>query len=153
MPDEKRVIPKGRRALSDCVVVWEVPTRTVRFRVPADFGGDVSVERVAGMLAMHCLTLKRRVEDFEILILPEPSLSSTVIERARQLITEGRSIQMSERLSPVQNAILEGVAENLSNKEIASKFNLSVCTVKFHVSSLLAKFKVSSRVALGKRAR
>jgi hypothetical protein len=38
--------------------------------------------------------------------------------------------------------------QNLSNKEIATKLNVSVRTVKFHVSTLLEKFEVRGRVDL-----
>jgi DNA-binding NarL/FixJ family response regulator len=38
--------------------------------------------------------------------------------------------------------------ENLANKEIASRFNISERTVKFHVSNLLSKFGVRRRADL-----
>jgi Bacterial regulatory proteins, luxR family len=44
--------------------------------------------------------------------------------------------------------VLTNVAQNLSNKEIAAKLNVSVRTIKFHVSSLLEKFDVRGRVDL-----
>jgi len=140
-----------KRFLAHGFVVWEIPTREVRFCVPADGDGDIPVERVAGMLAMHCLALKRRLEDFEVLVLPHPSLPSTVAERARQLIAAGRSIVESAKLSALEEAILDGVIQNHCNKEIAEKLNISVSRVKSVVSSLLAKFNVSNRTALGRQ--
>jgi DNA-binding NarL/FixJ family response regulator len=109
------------------------------------------VERVAGMLAMHCLALKRRLEDFEIFVVPEPGLLSKVAESAKRLIDAGHSIDVNERLSQLDQAILEGLVQDLCNKEIAAKVNLSVHTVRAHVSSLLAKFKASNRSALARR--
>jgi DNA-binding NarL/FixJ family response regulator len=44
--------------------------------------------------------------------------------------------------------VLEGLLENLANKEIASRLNISERTVKFHVSNLLAKFNVRRRADL-----
>ena len=44
--------------------------------------------------------------------------------------------------------VLEPLLQNLSNKEIAGKLNISERTVKFHVSNLLAKFSVQRRADL-----
>jgi DNA-binding NarL/FixJ family response regulator len=52
------------------------------------------------------------------------------------------------RLSPREREVLECLLENLSNKEIARKLNISERTAKFHVSNLLAKFEVRRRVDL-----
>ncbi len=56
------------------------------------------------------------------------------------------------RLTRREHEVLAGVAEQLSNKEIAAHLHLSERTVKFHVSSLLGKFRVSSRMALVREA-
>jgi DNA-binding NarL/FixJ family response regulator len=111
------------------------------------------VEHVAEMLALHCLALNRRLEDFEVSVLSESSLPPLVTERATQLIAAGRSIGAGVKLTAQEQVVLDGVVQNLRNKEIASKLNISVRTVKFHVSSLFAKFNVSSRAALGAPAR
>lgn len=52
------------------------------------------------------------------------------------------------RLSPREREVLECLLENLSNKEIAIRLNISERTAKFHVSNLLAKFDVRRRVDL-----
>ena len=44
--------------------------------------------------------------------------------------------------------MLDSLLENLANKEIASKLNISERTVKFHVSNLLSKFGVRRRADL-----
>jgi hypothetical protein len=41
-----------------------------------------------------------------------------------------------------------GITQTLTNKEIATRLNVSERTVKFHVSTLLEKFHVSRRVDL-----
>jgi DNA-binding NarL/FixJ family response regulator len=51
-------------------------------------------------------------------------------------------------LSRREQDVLEPLLQNLSNKEIAGKLNISERTVKFHVSNLLAKFSVQRRADL-----
>jgi DNA-binding NarL/FixJ family response regulator len=51
-------------------------------------------------------------------------------------------------LSARENDVLDSLLENLSNKEIASRLNISERTVKFHVSNLLGKFGVQRRADL-----
>jgi hypothetical protein len=47
-----------------------------------------------------------------------------------------------------KSCLLDCLLENLANKEIANKLNISERTVKFHVSNLLAKYKVQRRADL-----
>jgi len=54
----------------------------------------------------------------------------------------------ARKLSPRERQVHEGLIENLSNKEIASRLNLSERTVKFHVSNVLAKHRVRRRADL-----
>jgi len=51
-------------------------------------------------------------------------------------------------LSRREQETLDALLENLANKEIASKLNISERTVKFHVSNLLNKFGVRRRADL-----
>lgn len=51
-------------------------------------------------------------------------------------------------LSKREQEIFDGLLENLANKEIASRLNISERTVKFHVSNVLAKFGVRRRADL-----
>lgn len=55
-----------------------------------------------------------------------------------------RSAQLSTR----EVQVLDRLLENLSNKEIAAKLNISERTVKFHVSNVLTKFGVGRRADL-----
>jgi DNA-binding NarL/FixJ family response regulator len=64
--------------------------------------------------------------------------------------------QQKRRLKPESHAqlsrrereVLDCLLENVSNKEIATKLNISERTVKFHVSKLLSKFGVRRRADL-----
>jgi two-component system nitrate/nitrite response regulator NarL len=60
------------------------------------------------------------------------------------------SMSMSSRagLTRREKEVIQGVLDNLTNKEIASKLNISERTVKFHVSNLLQKFNVRRRADL-----
>ena len=51
-------------------------------------------------------------------------------------------------LSKREQEVLNGVLENLANKELADRLHISERTIKFHVSNLLAKFGVRRRADL-----
>ncbi|MGH8863090.1 MAG: helix-turn-helix domain-containing protein [Burkholderiales bacterium] len=48
-------------------------------------------------------------------------------------------------LSTRERQVLEGILEQLGNKQIGGRLHLAERTVKFHVSNLLAKFAVTTR--------
>ncbi len=54
----------------------------------------------------------------------------------------------TRKLSPREQQVHEALLENLSNKEIAARLNLSERTVKFHVSNVLAKHRLRRRADL-----
>jgi DNA-binding NarL/FixJ family response regulator len=64
--------------------------------------------------------------------------------------SHGRQLKnvASAELSRRERETLDALLENLANKEIASKLNISERTVKFHVSNLLNKFGVRRRADL-----
>jgi len=68
------------------------------------------------------------------------------------VITRSRQVESSKpagtEISRREQDIVDGLLLNLSNKEIASKLNISERTVKFHVSNLLTKFNVQRRTDL-----
>jgi len=68
----------------------------------------------------------------------------SVVHSARRSVSKASP----RRLSPREHEVLGCLLENLSNKEIAKRLNISERTAKFHVSNLLAKFEVSRRVDL-----
>jgi DNA-binding CsgD family transcriptional regulator len=120
----------------------------VRFRVDAETDGSLPVEKVAGMLAMHCLVRGQTPEDYELMVVSRETLLSQVAERAKQLLEAGRSLGGGVNVSRREQEVLDGILQHRTNKEIAKLLNVSERTVKFHVSSLLAKFGVSDRMAL-----
>jgi two-component system nitrate/nitrite response regulator NarL len=63
---------------------------------------------------------------------------------------QGRRLKAdtATHLSRREEEVLDSLLENLANKEIASKLNISERTVKFHVSNLLSKFSVRRRADL-----
>jgi DNA-binding NarL/FixJ family response regulator len=70
---------------------------------------------------------------------------------ARFMAQLRRGRRMKPAVAPLsrrQQEILEKLARNLSNKEIAHELNISERTVKFHVSNLLEKFQVRGRMEL-----
>jgi DNA-binding NarL/FixJ family response regulator len=52
------------------------------------------------------------------------------------------------RLTPREQEVYEDLLENLSNKEIARKRNMTARTAKFHVSNVLVKYGVQRRADL-----
>ena len=64
--------------------------------------------------------------------------------------TQGRRLrgEAPSELSRREQEVLSSLLENLANKEVASRLNISERTVKFHVSNLLAKFGVRRRADL-----
>ena len=61
-------------------------------------------------------------------------------QHRRRMRPEGQT-----SLSRREREVLDSLLENVSNKEIAAKLNISERTVKFHVSKLLSKFGVRRR--------
>jgi two-component system, NarL family, nitrate/nitrite response regulator NarL len=57
-------------------------------------------------------------------------------------------VDSSAELSRREREVLDALLENLANKEIGSRLNISERTVKFHVSNLLNKFGVRRRADL-----
>jgi len=120
--------------------------------VEANSDGSLPVEKVAGLLAVHCLVRGQAPEDFELMVSTREALLPLVAERAQQLLAAGRAMGVGVKVSRREQEVLDGVLQSLANKEIAAKLNVSERTVKFHVSSLLAKFGVTDRVALSREA-
>jgi DNA-binding NarL/FixJ family response regulator len=63
---------------------------------------------------------------------------------------QGRRLRndAAAELSRREQEVLNGLLENLANKEVADRLHISERTVKFHVSNLLAKFGVRRRADL-----
>ena len=133
-------------------VLCERNSGAVRFHVQAGPDGSVPVEKIAGLLAVHCLVRGQAPQDFELMVIPRGSLLEAAAARAQELLAAGRALGAGVRVSRREQEVLDGVLQHLANKEIAARLHVSERTVKFHVSSLLAKFGVSNRVALSREA-
>jgi DNA-binding CsgD family transcriptional regulator len=134
------------------LVFCEKKTGVAQFRASSNVDYDCTVERVAGLLAMQCLVRGQNPHDFEVMITAEGQFVERLVTRAQELLKEGRAIACPTPLSERQREVLHSVMDNLANKEIASKLNITVRTVKFHISTLLSKFGVESRAELARRA-
>ena len=141
-----------RKALRPTEFVFcEKTSGAPRFRVSAGPNGELPREEAASLLAIHCLARGLSPEDYVVQIVPDGDLLGDVKTRTQQLLAAGQAT-LPVAIAPREREVLNGILENLSNKEIASRLNLAVRTVKFHVSSLLAKFGVRDRVGLIREA-
>jgi DNA-binding CsgD family transcriptional regulator len=129
-------------------VFFDKSTGTRRFEVEAGEDGRMPQEQAVSMLAMHCVVRQQMPEDFSVMVAAGEDLVEGLAGRAMKLIRTCSVSEPSLSLSQRQNEVLACIAQNLSNKEIAARFNISERTVKFHVSALLEKYHVRSRVDL-----
>jgi DNA-binding CsgD family transcriptional regulator len=136
--------------LPESYVLCERSSGAVRFRVDADSDGSLPIDKIAGLLAVHCLLRGQSPEDYEVMVVTRKSLLHVVAERTQQLLSAGRALGAGVKVSRREQEVLQGIVQNLANKEIAAKLHVSERTVKFHVSSLLAKFGVTGRVELSR---
>jgi DNA-binding CsgD family transcriptional regulator len=136
--------------LPQSYVLFERSSGAVRFRVEADSDGSLPVDKIAGLLAVHCLVRGQAPQDYEVMVIMRDSLLHAVAERVQQILAAGRALGTGVKVSRREQEVLGGILQSLTNKEIAAKLNVSERTVKFHVSSLLAKFGVTDRVALSR---
>jgi DNA-binding CsgD family transcriptional regulator len=138
--------------LMQSFVLCERSSGAVRFRVDAESDGSMPVDKIAGLLAVHCLVRGQAPEDYELMLVPRESLLDAASERAQELLAAGRALGAGVKVSRREQEVLDCVLQGCANKEIASRLNVAERTVKFHVSSLLAKFGVTDRVALSREA-
>ena len=79
---------------------------------------------------------------------PRATLSEFVDSILNSSRTRRLKVDAASDLSRREREVLDALLENLANKEIASRLNISERTVKFHVSNLLSKFGVRRRADL-----
>lgn len=79
------------------------------------------------------------------LVLSYSDVATQVLAEFRQLAMEGETQHIYSPLSPRELQILELVANNCTNKEIALSLDISNQTVKNHISSILRKLAVNDR--------
>lgn len=73
-----------------------------------------------------------------------PMVAGLVIERFHKL---GAGKKAFKGLTKREKEVLGKLAEGYSNKELAAKWSLSVCTINNHVHNIYAKLHVNSRTA------
>ena len=56
-----------------------------------------------------------------------------------------RKIDSATKITPRQQEVLDALLQQLSNKEVGNKLDISARTVKFHVSNILSKYGVRRR--------
>jgi DNA-binding CsgD family transcriptional regulator len=150
-----KLVPQGRKdeANSPNVFVFcEKSTGAARFHAETNSDPDYIIERMAGLLAVQCLVRGSDPSDFAILVPAATVLGNRLVDRAKELLEQGREAASPATLSPRQKEILQSVISNRANKEIASQLNITVRTVKFHISTLLSKFGAENRSELARRA-
>jgi len=76
------------------------------------------------------------------------ALLSAFLDTIRNSAPSRLPSALSRDLTGREKEVLEGLLQNLLNKEIAKKLQISERTAKFHVSNLLAKFGVQRRADL-----
>ena len=129
-------------------VFFDRKTGTRRFEVKASEDGSTPMDQAVSLLAIHCVARQQMPRDFSVMVAVGEDLVDGLVGRATQLIGSCSDRKAPVPLSRRQYEVLSAVAQNLSNKEIAGRLNVSVRTVKFHVSALLGKFEVRGRVDL-----
>lgn len=129
-------------------VFFDKRTGTPRFQVPARPDGTLPVEQAVSLLAVQCIARQKTPREFGILVGTDEDLVGGLVGRTMKVIEGSSNTKPQTSLSLRQDQVLAGITQNLSNKEIAVKLNISERTVKFHVSALLQKFDVRGRVDL-----
>lgn len=129
-------------------VFFDKRTGTPRFQVRARHDGTLPIEQAVSLLAVQCIARQKMPREFGILVATDEDLVSSLVGRTMKVIEGCSNAKPQTSLSLRQDQVLAGITQNLSNKEIASKLNISERTVKFHVSALLQKFDVRGRVDL-----
>ena len=129
-------------------VFFDKYSGTPRFEVQAGDDGRLPVDQAVSLLAIHCVARQKMPRDFGVMVEAEEDLVDGLEHRAMKIIQGWSRSKPSSPLSQRQSEVLDGITQNLSNKEIAAKLHISERTVKFHVSALLEKFDVRGRVDL-----
>ena len=150
-----KLVPQNKKEETNSPNVFvfcEKSTGAARFHAETNSDPDYIIERMAGLLAVQCLVRGSDPSDFAILVPAATVLGSRLVDRAKELLEQGREAASPATLSPRQKEILQSVMCNRANKEIASQLNITVRTVKFHISTLLSKFGAENRAELARRA-
>ena len=146
--ESHRTLSSGSGIHAQRFVFFDRRTGTRRFEIKASEDGGFPVDQAASLLAIQCVARQQDPRDFSVMVALNEDLVDGLVDRATQLIQSCAETKLPVPLSRRQHEVLSAVAQNLTNKEIAGRLNVSVRTVKFHVSALLEKFEVRGRVDL-----
>ncbi|MFK0083803.1 response regulator [Glutamicibacter sp. NPDC090743] len=80
----------------------------------------------------------------------DPQVTSRILARA--LAPEPGTAKLPDSLTGREREVLDGLAEGLSNPQLAQRLGIGQSTVKTHVSQVLAKLGVSTRLQAAKIA-
>jgi DNA-binding CsgD family transcriptional regulator len=129
-------------------VFFDKKTGTRRFEVRVGEDGCVSLDQAVNMLAIYCVSRHQMPRDFNVMVMAGEEIVGDLMRRTTKLLRTCSEARTRSPLSPRQYQVLSGIAQELSNKEIAVRLSLSERTVKFHVSAMLEKFSARSRTGL-----
>jgi DNA-binding CsgD family transcriptional regulator len=147
-PANGQPVARGFSVHPKLFVFFDKLTGTPRFQVRARHDGTLPVEQAVSLLAVQCIARQKMPREFGILVATDEELVGGLVGRTMKVIEGCSNAKAQASLSLRQDQVLAGITQNLSNKEIAAKLNISERTVKFHVSALLQKFDVRGRVDL-----
>jgi two-component system, NarL family, nitrate/nitrite response regulator NarL len=82
-----------------------------------------------------------------------PRLAGRLAERVANLTVQVNSRASDSRLTARESEIVFLIEKGLSNKQIAGRLSIQLCTVKNHVHRILEKLNVSRRGEVAARAR
>lgn len=114
---------------------------------------DETTDRIAGFRTGVDAYLTKPFEPEELIVVIE-----SIFQRIRRTHTDlarmfgekepETAFRRDEDLTDAEWRVAEAVAQGLSNKEIASLFNLSLRTIEGHISRILDKKNLNNRVEL-----
>jgi DNA-binding CsgD family transcriptional regulator len=142
-------LPAGFKVQPKTFAFLDKRTGTRRFDVRANKDGSLPLDQAASLLAIQCIARHQSPHEFMVMVQAGVDVAEGLTGRAAKLIRAFAATKHAEAgLSRRQREVLDGITQNLTNKEIAARLNLSERTIKFHVSTLLDKFDVRTRVDL-----
>ena len=116
----------------------------------AAFARRGNVDR-AGQLLDQAITIYERLDAARDLARAEAGLRQMGVRRGRH-VTHRRAQSGWESLTPSERAVVELVAEGLSNPQIGQRLYVSRRTVQTHLAHVFAKLHITSRTQLAAEA-
>jgi DNA-binding CsgD family transcriptional regulator len=109
-----------------------------------------SVDR-AGQLLDQAITIYERLDAARDLVRAEAALRQMGVRRGRH-VTHSRAQSGWPSLTPSERAVVDLVAEGLSNPQIGQRLYVSRRTVQTHLAHVFAKLHITSRAQLAAEA-